>query len=423
MPDNPVRINSREELIYLLSEAAEVEHGVMCSYLFAAFSMKDGASDGLTDRQLDAVRRWKKDLRAICAQEMAHLSLACNMLTAVGAAPQFRRPNFPQGSRYYPPGFSLALNPFNQKTLQHFIFIERPEGMEMDDPPIFEEAEAAPTAPVVSSAVTAEPRGFATIGELYRGIEDGFGNLVDRLGEDGLFIGPPRAQATTDYFNFAELIAVTDLASAIQACETIVEEGEGARGDWEAAHYGRFLRMQEEYQRLKRADPNFEPARPVLANPFTRTPSDSQDVNRLDEPFSVEVCDLFDDCYEILLQMLARFFAHTEESEDELKALVDAAIDAMFTVIELLGVYATTLPAGPSYPGLNAGPGFHFFRTVHTLPHRHAAWLFFQERLRELSVYSAELAGRSDRGPVLGEVASALDRLAGNLAAAMESRD
>ena len=181
--------------------------------------------------------------------------------------------------------------------------------------------------------------------------------------------------------------------------------------------------MQEEYERLKREEPNFEPARPVLANPFTRIPSDSQAVNLLDEPFSVEVCDLFDDCYEILLQMLARFFAHTEESEDELKALVEAAIDAMFTVIEPLGVYATTLPAGPSYPGLNAGPGFHFFRTVHTLPHRHAAWLFFQERLRELSVYSAELAGRSDGGPVLGEVAFALERLAGNLAAAMESRD
>ena len=31
MSDNPVRINSREELIYLLSEAAEVEHGVMCN--------------------------------------------------------------------------------------------------------------------------------------------------------------------------------------------------------------------------------------------------------------------------------------------------------------------------------------------------------------------------------------------------------
>jgi hypothetical protein len=422
MSDNPVRINSREELIYLLSEAAEVEHGVMCSYLFAAFSMKDRAADGLTEQQLDAVRRWKQDLLAICAQEMVHLSLASNMLTAIGAAPQFRRPNFPQGSRYYPSGFSLALNPFNQQTLQHFLFIERPAGMEMDDPPTFEEAETPP-APVVLSDVTAGPRGFATIGELYHGIEDGFRILADRLGEEGLFIGPPRAQATTDYFNFPELIPVTDLASAIQACETIVEEGEGARGDWKEAHYGRFIRMQEEYELLQREDPHFEPARPVLANPFARIPSDSQAANLLDDPFSVEVCDLFDDCYEILLQMLARFFAHTEESEGELKALVDAAIDGMFTVIEPLGVYATTLPAGPSHPGLNAGPGFHFFRTVHTLPHRHAAWLFFQERLRELSEYSSELAGRAGGGPVLGEVASALERLAGNLAAAMESND
>ena len=80
-------------------------------------------------------------------------------------------------------------------------------------------------------------------------------------------------------------------------------------------------------------------------------------MNRLDEPFSVEVCDLFDDCYEILLQMLARFFAHTEESEDELKALVDAAIDAMFTVIEPLGVYATTLPAGRRIPVSTRAPG------------------------------------------------------------------
>ena len=39
------------------------------------------------------------------------------------------------------------------------------------------------------------------------------------------------------------------------------------------------------------------------------------------------------------------------------------------------------------------------------------------------SAYSAELAGRPDGGPVLVEVASALERLAGKLATAMESRD
>ena len=43
----PVRIENRAQLIYLLTEASELEHGIMCSYLYAAFSInpnppKDG---------------------------------------------------------------------------------------------------------------------------------------------------------------------------------------------------------------------------------------------------------------------------------------------------------------------------------------------------------------------------------------------
>ena len=33
-----VKISDREELIYLLSEASELEHGLCCCYLFAASS-------------------------------------------------------------------------------------------------------------------------------------------------------------------------------------------------------------------------------------------------------------------------------------------------------------------------------------------------------------------------------------------------
>ena len=51
-----------------------------------------------------------------------------------------------------------------------------------------------------------------------------------RYGEDAVFIGPPRAQAVTDIFEWPELLAVTDLASARQAIETIVEQARGARG-------------------------------------------------------------------------------------------------------------------------------------------------------------------------------------------------
>ena len=35
-------VNDREELIYLLTEAAEFEHTVMCTYLHAQWSLKRG---------------------------------------------------------------------------------------------------------------------------------------------------------------------------------------------------------------------------------------------------------------------------------------------------------------------------------------------------------------------------------------------
>ena len=61
-PEAPFVIEHREALIYMLCEAAELEHGIMCQYLFAAFSMKDRADEGLTDEQAETVRRWRKQI-------------------------------------------------------------------------------------------------------------------------------------------------------------------------------------------------------------------------------------------------------------------------------------------------------------------------------------------------------------------------
>jgi hypothetical protein len=48
----PIVIENREELIFMLSEASELEHMLMLEYLFAAFSLKTDVSEGLTDEQL-----------------------------------------------------------------------------------------------------------------------------------------------------------------------------------------------------------------------------------------------------------------------------------------------------------------------------------------------------------------------------------
>jgi len=90
-----LQVESREELVYLLGEACEIEHGLMCEYLYAPFSLKRTLGEGLTPEQLARVQAWEATLIDVIKQEMLHLALATNILTAVGAAPHFERPNLP----------------------------------------------------------------------------------------------------------------------------------------------------------------------------------------------------------------------------------------------------------------------------------------------------------------------------------------
>jgi hypothetical protein len=268
-------VDSREELVYLLGEACEIEHGLMCEYLYAQFSLKRGPGEGLTPSQLARVQAWETALIGVIKQEMLHLALATNIVTAVGAAPHFERPNFPILSRWYPPGVQIALLPFGERALRHFIYLERPEGMALDDAAGFAADRHAQPVTAGDAGIVAVPEEWRTVGHLYRGIEAGLATLCARFGEDAVFIGPTRAQAVTDIFEWPELIAVTDLASAGRAIETIVEQGEGARGDWIRSHFGTFVGILEDLLVEQAADPGFDPARPVEPA-FVRLPPDVQ---------------------------------------------------------------------------------------------------------------------------------------------------
>ena len=53
----------------MLSEAAELEHGIMCCYLFCAFSMKRDVNEGVTGEQLNSIRRWRRTIMQIEATD------------------------------------------------------------------------------------------------------------------------------------------------------------------------------------------------------------------------------------------------------------------------------------------------------------------------------------------------------------------
>jgi Ferritin-like len=259
---------------------------------------------------------------------------------------------------------------------------------------------------------------FATVGHLYRSIEQGLARLAGKFGERHLFVGPPRAQATSKDFQWPELVAVTDLASAQQALDTILEQGEGARGHWEAAHFGQFVQILDEYRRMRAANPAFEPVRPVLFATVRRSEHDDG-IPLIGDPVTSGCTDLFNVSYEILLQLLERYFAHTEETDAQLSTLADAAVTLMFSALKPLGDLITTLPVGPDHPGHTAGPSFElFYEDDDLLPHRESAWVLLEERLRDASSYCAALAKRSpdDVASALAPVEQALTGMGDSLA-------
>ncbi|HEY9243973.1 MAG TPA: ferritin-like domain-containing protein, partial [Streptosporangiaceae bacterium] len=418
-PEAPFVIEHREALIYMLCEAAELEHGIMCQYLFAAFSLKQSASEGLSDAELAAVTRWRKQISHVATQEMLHLALVHNLLSAIGAAPHLARPNLPAPASHYPAGVQLALLPFGEQALRHFMFLERPEGMDLADAAGLAAMNRASAHRISDRDIVPQGQDFATVGHLYRSIEAGFARLAAKYGERWLFVGPPRAQATQQNFRWPELVAVTDLATAQQAMDTILEQGEGPRGHWQNAHFGQFVEILDEYEQLTQANPGFDPVRPVIAANVRPCEGPVQ-VPLIEDPLTARVTDLFNVAYEILLQMFERYFAHTEETDEQLAALADATIGLMLRVIKPLGDLITTRPAGPAHPGRTAGPSFElFYETDYLMPHRQAAWALLTERLNEATWLCEELrAGRgASLAADLAAVGTALAGIAQSLAA------
>jgi CDGSH-type Zn-finger protein/truncated hemoglobin YjbI len=414
--ERPLVIEHREPLIYMLCAAAELEHALMCEYLFAAFTLKRSVDEGLTEEQLEKVERWRSTILLVAKQEMLHLAINSNLITSLGASPHLSRPNLPQPARHYPAGVQLTLLPFGETALRHFLYLERPEGLDIADAEGL--AAVASAVPVMGEEeIAPHLQEFATVGHLYRSIEAGFRHLADKWGEDKLFIGPVEGQARGELFGWPQLEPITDCAAAVRAIESIVEQGEGPRGDWRNAHFGRFLKVLDEYLEMMAAQPDLEVARPVLPA-LVRQPESGEEVDMITDPVTARIADLGNVAYEVLLQLLYRLLCHVDETDEQLDALSKVSVGLMFDVIGPLADILTTLPVGPEYPGRTAGPTFElFYQPDYLLPHRRAAWLLMAEHLAEAS----DLCRRDEAPqPGLSAVADAMHRYADTLRSHIE---
>jgi Ferritin-like len=396
----------RQLLASRLTEAAELEHALLCQYLYAFLSLKRTDAEGVTPQQLEPMRRWGASLLLIARQEMEHLGLVSNLLTAIGEAPHLSRPDFPLDPDAYHLDVPCRLEPFGLPALERFILFEMP-------------AEPAPADRARMAALGTAALGTAapernSIASLYAEIS----KLMAEIDpppppgappvESELFIGPPGAQYATpeiipvpirgvqtpnhpvyDVF----LTAVTDLASAQAVVMQIVEEGEGTPVSSPGSHFARFCAMYEKLREQQAADPRFKPARAVVADP-------TED-GAVTVASSLAVRDLFDFSYTTILLLLHRFFARTDESQREIAALQAAVFFPMMTgVLRPVGEVLTQLPAHES-GAARAAPTFAYPREIALLPHKRSAWQVISGCLDSLADQAGELAAdTASYGPV-----------------------
>jgi CDGSH-type Zn-finger protein len=224
-------INTIESMHEHLQWALELEHATIPPYLCALYSIKEGSNQESVEV-----------IKSVFIEEMLHMALVANILVATGGKPRLDYPGFmkkyPTPLPHSDKSFEVNLNKFSPESIDCFLKIERPT--DADAPSQDDE--------------------FSSIGQFYKAIEEGLIHLSNKIGEGDLFVGNPEHQVTaeTTYYGGAgHLIAVTDLATSLQALGEVVEQGEGLDhgsifdGDQnmfhperqEVGHYFRFLEI------------------------------------------------------------------------------------------------------------------------------------------------------------------------------------
>jgi CDGSH-type Zn-finger protein/uncharacterized Fe-S cluster protein YjdI len=393
LPAAPSPLTQREILIHALYEASELEHNLMCTYLYAAFSLKDGEAEGLGAEEAKAVRRWRQVLLDVAIEEMGHLAAVWNITAALGGSPRFGRMNFPLEPGYLPAGITVKLAPFNTQTLQHFAFLERPRGS--SEP---EGAGFACERPYVRGTdrphLTPMARDYDTVGDFYAGLGEGLREFVARYGEADAFDGDPALQLSPAEVNVPGARPVVCLKTALAAFDAIVQQGEGAPRDSQGSHYQKFLSVRSELAALTARNPAFAPAFPAATNPVLRRPPRPEGRVWIEDPQAFATVDLANACYALMLRLLAYAYAVRGPGPEKSLA-VDLGIGLMQAVAPL-AERAARLPAGPCNPGCNAGMSFVTLRDSAALPPGAAARRMFVERFAQLAEAAAGMRGTGD---------------------------
>jgi len=313
-PQHDTPLTGRDEAIFLLHIAAEIEHSLMVQYLYAAYSL-DAA--GAPADLRDTVLAWQHGILDIAREEMGHLVTVQNLLRVVGGPLNFEREDFPFRGEFYP--FYFRIEPISKHSLAKYVVTEMPA-----DPGVPDIEEIKREAAGGNEGV-----GVNRVGMLYERIITLFEN-VDKLTDSDFQSASVGYQAdfATWGRNYTrvprpapgasertpQLIVqpVGNRTQALAALRAISEQGEGLAepAENELSHFQRFLEIYRAFCNEPRPV-----VRPVASNPTTVEPEPVKDEKEGSEerrkiavithPTSLLWAQLFNTRYRMLLDLLA----------------------------------------------------------------------------------------------------------------------
>jgi hypothetical protein len=416
-------IEDRSQLIYALTEAVALEHVLMCQYLFAAASLKTHLSElDDSDRkyfQLERIRYWKRKLTEVAREEMQHLAMAMNLLVAVGGAPTFERPNFPNENLYYKDrlpdgtyrGLLMSLDNFSGRGASPFSVIDRFIRFESPQKPV-------PGTRLLEGIPPANM--YDTVGQLYRAIKDAFGRIPNVLVDVSDQYDPHDEGNESVRLRYRPpvKVIVTTPTEAQDVIDQIINQGEGytPKSVDLRSHYEIFQRVRKEFENELSMCPSFAPARDVVSNPATRmhegviTKLVTVIDKGIDGGLQYNLLQLFAGAYEVLIGWLGQLFSgNTRQSKPpKLRALETLTfLPFMSEVISPLAELITHVPAKLGEPQRRLGPSFEVTSNDFLLPSLEISTELTNERLLELVDLSKSLVDPL-RAAGIGKAASEL---------------
>jgi hypothetical protein len=402
-----------DHLVMLLHVAAEIEHGLMVQYLYAAYSL-GGPDAAATPERQALIKHWQASLLKVAKEEMGHFLTVQNILCLIGAPVHFGRENYPWTVPYYP--YPFRLEKLTRSSLACYVHAEMPPhitSMLKKYPELkrrfkdFAEKDKAEIDRLIKERAQGP---IHTVAAIYDEIihiigkehlipdstfdeesyvhqaswDDwgrGYGPELRHLDASGSPVEDPERQREANLL----IMRAATRTEALAALKAIGSQGEAihlapGRTD-ELSHFERFLKIFQQFPQ------DWAPARDIPDNPTTRK-FNKAGATYIENDHARDWATLFNYRYRLLLTCLAHSFRLqrlVQAGAPNLRGMVmHRAFGEMYNIKTIAGIIVGLDLSKEGTPGASprfAGPPFEMPYTL-TLPEAEAdAWRLHQEFL------------------------------------------